>query len=169
MNGARQRMPLASFPDTQYAVFEYNAAGQPGRKKQLVFEQRIWSPYVQEGYENGAAFYGTKGVLLLGHTVGWKLYGPRNKLLAERAGPCDLVAHHTNFLACVRGEQKRLNADVTAGHLSATLVHLANIAARVGRTLRFDPKAEQVLGDAEAAALLRRKYRAGHWAAPRDG
>ncbi len=47
----------------------------PGRPKQLIFEQRIWSPYVQEGYENGAAFYGTEGLLIIGHTVGWKLYG----------------------------------------------------------------------------------------------
>jgi predicted dehydrogenase len=50
------------FPDTQTVIFEY-----PGeRKKQLIFEQRIWSPYVQEGHENGNAFYGTKGMLILG-------------------------------------------------------------------------------------------------------
>src|SRR5262245_6694719 len=155
------------WPDTQYAVFEYPESGKSGTKRQLIFEQRIWSPYVQEGYENGAAFYGTKGMLIIGHTVGWKLYGPRNKLIAERTGKADLVAHHTNFLDCVRGDQKKLNADVMAGHLSATLVHLANIATRVGRALRFDPKTEQVVEDTEAAALVRRKYREGHWATPK--
>jgi hypothetical protein len=154
------------FPDTQYAVFEYPAEGKPeGRRKQLVFEQRIWSPYTQEGYENGAAFYGTKGVLIIGHTVGWRLYGERNKLIKERTGAADLGAHHTNFLSCVRGEQKQLNADVTAGHLSATLVHLANISARVGRALHFDPKEEKITNDSEAAPLVRRAYREGHWAA----
>src|SRR5436853_378857 len=56
------------FPDTQYAVFEYPVPGK-SVKKQLIFEQRIWSPYVQEGYENGAAFYGTKGMLIVGHSV----------------------------------------------------------------------------------------------------
>jgi predicted dehydrogenase len=155
------------FPDTQYAVFEYAATGQPGQKKQLIFEQRIWSPYVQEGYENGAGFYGTKGMLLIGHTVGWKLYGPRNKLLAEGTGAADLVAHHTNFLDGIRGEQKQLHADALAGHLSATLVHLANIAARVGRVLHFDPKTEQIVNEPAAAALVARKYRTGHWAVPR--
>jgi len=155
------------WPDTQYAVFEYPESGKSGKRRQLIFEQRIWSPYVQEGYENGAAFYGTKGMLLIGHTDGWKLYGPRNKLIAQRTGKADLVAHHTNFLACVRGDQKTLNADVMAGHLSATLVHLANIATRVGRALRFDPKSEQILDDADAAALVRRKYRDGHWAVPK--
>jgi predicted dehydrogenase len=74
------------FPDTQYAVFEYPVAGKQGVMKQLIFEQRIWSPYVQEGYENGAAFYGTKGMLIIGHSVGWKLYGAKNKLIAEKSG-----------------------------------------------------------------------------------
>ena len=60
------------------------STARPGARKQLIFEQRIWSPYVQEGYENGAAFYGTKGMLIIGHSVGWKLYGPRNKLIAEK-------------------------------------------------------------------------------------
>jgi predicted dehydrogenase len=155
------------FPDTQYAVFEYPVAGKPGRKKQLIFEQRIWSPYVQEGYENGAAFYGTKGMMIVGHSVGWKMYGPRNKLIAERTGKPDLDLHHTNFLDCVRGDQKQLNADVTAGHLAATLCHLANIATRVGRVLHFDPKTEQVLNDPEAAPMVRRQYRKGHWAVPK--
>jgi predicted dehydrogenase len=155
------------FPDTQYAAFAYPVAGGSGKKKQLIFEQRIWSPYVQEGYENGAAFYGTGGLLIVGHSVGWKLYGPRNKLVAERTGSADLAAHHQNFLDCIRGRQKQLNADVAAGHLSAGLVHLANIAARVGRVLQFDPQAEQILNDSEAAAMLRRKYREGHWAAPK--
>ena len=155
------------FPDTQYVVFEYPDAAGPGRAKQLIFEQRIWSPYVQEGYENGAAFYGTEGMLVIGHSVGWTLYGPRNKKIAERTGPADLAAHHQNFLDCIRGESKAPNADVMAGHRSAALVHLANIAARVGRVLHFDPQTETIVGDDEAAALLGRRYREGHWAAPR--
>jgi predicted dehydrogenase len=156
------------FPDTQYAIFEYPADGPPaGRKKQLIFEQRDWSPYVQEGYENGAAFYGKTGMLIIGHTVGWKLYGEKNKLIAEKTGSADLVAHHHNFLDCIRGDQKQLNADVMAGHLSATLVHLANIGARTGEVLRFDPAKEQVTNLKDANVLVRRKYRDGHWAVPR--
>jgi len=156
------------FPDTQYAVFEYPVAGK-SVKKQLIFEQRIWSPYVQEGYENGAAFYGTKGLMIVGHSVGWKLYGPKNKLIAEKTGDADLPAHHQNFFDCIRGQQKQLNADVKAGFLSASLVHLANIAARVGHVLQFDPEREQIMNDAAAAQLLGRKYREGHWAIPRMG
>jgi hypothetical protein len=133
------------FPDTQYSVCEYAAEGAPaGRKKQLIFEQRDWSPYTQDGYENGIAFYGKEGIVVMGHTVGWKLYGPRDKLIAEGSGQADLVAHHTNFLDCVRGTQSQLNADVHAGCLSATIVHLSNIAARTGAVLHFDPQAERI-------------------------
>ncbi len=158
------------FPDTQYAIFEYPYEGRPrGRTRQLIFEQRDWSPYTQEGYENGAAFYGTNGVLLIGHTVGWQLYGPRNKLIAERTGRADLQAHHQNFFDCIRGNSEKLNADVHAGHRAATLVHLANASALVGRSLRFDPASEQFVNDEEAAPMVRRTYRAGHWSVPQGG
>jgi len=156
------------FPDTQYAVAEYPAAGKPeGRRKQLIFEQRDWSPYRQEEYENGAAFYGTKGMLVLGHTKGWKLYGPRNKLLSQRSGPADLVAHHQNFFDCIRDRSKQPNASITAGHLAATYVHLANIAARMQSVLQFDPETETITNHAEANKMVRRNYR-DHWAVPKN-
>jgi predicted dehydrogenase len=155
------------FPDTQYAVCEYPISGVPaGRCKQLIFEQRIWSPYVQEGYENGAAFYGTEGVLIMGHSVGWKLVGPRGKLLAERTSGGDLAAHHRNFLAAIRDPAISTNATAVIGHRAATIVHLCNIAARTGSVLRFDPDREVITNDAAAQALLSREYRADHWAVP---
>ncbi|MBX7167237.1 MAG: Gfo/Idh/MocA family oxidoreductase [Pirellulales bacterium] len=154
------------FPDTQYAVFEYPAEGAK-KPRQMIFEQRIWSPYVQEGYENGAAFYGTGGLMIVGHNVGWKLYGERNKLVAEREGRPDLALHHQNFFNCIRGSAEPLHADVHAGHRAATIVHLANLSARLGRTLNFDPTEQRIVGDDEAQALTARKYR-DHWAVPRD-
>jgi predicted dehydrogenase len=149
------------FPDTQYVVYEYSG----GRKKQLVFEQRIWSPYVQEGHENGNAFYGTEGMMVLGKKAGWKLYGPRNELREEMSGGVDGASHHRDFLRCVRSG-KRPHADIEIGHLSAALCHLGNIATRVGRQLEFDPARERIAGDEEAGAMVRRTYREGHWAVP---
>jgi predicted dehydrogenase len=151
------------FPDTQYVAFEYRGDGQ--RKKQLIFEQRIWSPYVQEGYENGNAFYGTKGMLVLGKSGGWQMFGPRNEPREKMTGKPDGPAHHRNFLDCLKND-KRPNADVEIGHLSAALCHLGNIATRVGRTLHFNPKTEQIEGDEETNRLVRRTYRDGHWAVP---
>lgn len=154
------------WPDTQYVVFEYADSGG-GDRRQLIFEQRIWSPYVQEGYENGDAYYGTDGMLLLGKSGGYKLYGPRNKLIESvDTGSPDLVAHHNNFFDCIRTGE-RPHADIEINHLSTSLCHLANIATRTGRVLHFDPAHEQIVGDAGAATLLAREYRDGHWAAPR--
>lgn len=153
------------FPDTHYVVFEYPGSGRTGSIRQLVFEQRIWSPYRQEGYENGNAFYGTKGMLLLGKQDGWKLFGPRNQLIKEQKAGGFGPPHHRNFLDCVK-TGKRPNADIEIGHLSAALCHLANIAARLRRTLQLDPKTERFVGDDAADRLLARTYREGHWAVP---
>ncbi len=155
------------FPDTHYVAYEYPGDGKVGSKRQLVFEQRIWSPYVQEGMENGNAFYGTKGVLLLGKKEGWQCFGPRNKLVKQmKAGEPDAPPHPRRFMDAIK-TGKLPNADIEVGHLSAALCHLGNISARLGRSLRFDPKSEQIQGDDEAAHLLRRTYRDGHWAVPK--
>ena len=59
----------------------------------------------------------------------------------------------------------KLNTGALVGHLSTSLAHLANISTRVGRSLVFDPQTEQVVGDPEANALVRREYR-DHWGTP---
>jgi predicted dehydrogenase len=154
------------WPDTQYVVCEYDAGNGGKKPRQFVFEQRIWSPYVQEGYENGAAFYGTKGMLVIGHSVGWKLYGERNKLIEEMTGGVTLPVHHQNFIdAVTKGAAP--NAPATAGHISAGICHLANICTRLRKTIEFDPVKEAVTNSPEANAMLKRKYRPGHWAVPK--
>ncbi len=156
------------WPDTIYCGFAYEPPG--GTRRQLVFEQRIWSPYVQEGEENGCAWYGTEGMVVGSKKGGWKIFGPKNRLIEEvRGDGVDLAGHHENFLRAARGEGKPadLHAGIAANHLSSSLCHLANISWRTGRTLRFDPDRETFSGDPEASGLLRRQYRE-HWATPRD-
>jgi hypothetical protein len=72
-----------------------------------------------------------------------------------------------DWIECIKSG-KTPSSDVQTAHQTATLIHLANIGARLGRTLRFDPATERVIGDEEANAMLSRKYRAdGHWAVPK--
>src|SRR5437588_244683 len=130
----------------------------------MIFEQRIWTPYKMEGYENGCAFYGTQGMMIVGHSEGWRLYGPRNQERKVVSGRVDLPAHHRNFLECIRSGA-RPAADIESGHRAATLCHLANIATTLRRVIRFDPQSEQILDDKEAAPLVRRQYR-DHWGTP---
>jgi hypothetical protein len=71
-----------------------------------------------------------------------------------------------DFVDAIRNN-RRPNADIEEGHRTVGLVHLANIAIRLGRSLDFDPANEQIVGDAEASQLLSRNYRdGGHWAIP---
>lgn len=155
------------FPDTQYAVFEYApaAAGQRQRPRQLIYEHRLWSPYRQEGYENGNAFYGTDGVLILGKNDGWQLFGPRNQLKETMKAGGMGEPHHRNFLDCVRSGQKP-NADIEIGHLSAALCHLANISTRLGEPIEFDVGREQITNSEVGSTLVGRKYRVEHWGTP---
>ncbi len=152
------------WPDTQYATYEYPAPG--GKPKQLVYEQRTWSPYVQETHENGNAFYGTQGMMILGKKSGYLLYGPRNQLREEVTAQFALAPHLQDFVDAVR-TGRRPHADVEIGHLSSALSHLGNIATRLGRTLQFLPDKERFADDKEADAMLTRTYRQGHWAIPK--
>lgn len=154
------------FPDTQYAVCEY-PADEKGRRKQLIFEQRIWTPYTMEGYENGGAFYGTQGYLIIGHTVGWKQFKPNGEIVAERTGRADLQAHHTDFIECIQGKRPRPTADIQAGYYSASIVHLANIAARTRSVVEFDEAAGKITNHEAANEMVARTYRPEHWAIPR--
>jgi len=155
------------FPDTQYVTFEYPAGDKLGRKKLLVYEHRICSPYVQEGHENGNAFYGTEGYMIMSKMGGWKLYGPKNELRKEEDGWYSVPEHTADFLDALR-TGKKPNAEIETGHQSTVLIHLANILARSDqRQLAFDPDQQRIVDNPEADALVGRTYREGHWSVPK--
>jgi len=155
------------FPDTMYCAFDYPSASKQGFSKQLIYEHRIWSPYIQEGFENGNAFYGTNGMIILGKNGGWQLFGPKNKLIDSGKGSSDVSAHHQNFIDCIFSG-KTPNGDIAEGHLSASLAHLANIACRLNKSFSFDPINEKATDLPQADKLVRRTYRTGgHWAIPK--
>ena len=153
------------FPDTQYACFDYPGDGSVGKRRQLVFEMRLWSRYGLEGIDNGNAFYGTDGWLLLSKRGILKVFDEKNQPKSITIERPVVTGHFQNFVDAIRGEDK-LRAEIEIGHLSATLCHLGNIAARVGRGFEFEPASERIVGDDEAGAMLRRQYRDGHWAVP---
>ncbi len=155
------------FPDTQYVTFKYAAGKKSERTKLLAYEQRIWSPYDQDGFANGNAFYGTKGYMILSKMGGWKWYSRNSKLIQTEKGRASLPHHTADFIDAVK-TGRRPSADIDIGHRAATLAHLANILARSGKkSLQFDPAAEKVVDDDPLNAWVRRTYRHGHWAVPR--
>lgn len=81
------------------------------------------------------------------------------EILAEQSDTSDQHGPHVrNFLDCVKS-RKRPAADIEAGHYANTVCRLGNIAYRVGRRLQWDAAKEQVVGDAEANALVVGTYR----------
>ncbi len=69
-------------------------------------------------------------------------------------------SHFANFFAAVRSRKREdLNAEIEEGAASCILMHLGNIAYRLGRTLNFDSKTMTCIGDAEANKMFTRAYR----------
>ncbi len=129
----------------------------------------------EAGVRIGNIFYGTKGWLWIeeaGKT--WQSYfGPKNEEgpgtgpATEKREATGLTTtespHYQNFIDAIRADDPKLLAcNVTEGHLSSTLPHLANISYRVGRALVFDGHKETFVNDKEADRLLTRaSYRTG--------
>jgi len=107
----------------------------------------------------GNLFYGANGYLAIDGYDAYKTW------LTNQAepGPSGRGSgdHFANFIDCVRSRRAAdIHSPIEEAHISATLMHLANASYRLGRTLRFDPANEQVIGDDEANQLLRGTYRA---------
>ena len=156
------------FPDTQTIVFEWPGDGKVGSRRQLIFEMRIWSPTRPYGIDNGAEFYGTEGKLILSKGGKVQVLDKRNRAIdAKPKSPPKTVRHQHDFVDAIK-TGRRPNAEIEVGCRTVALVHLGNIAARLGRSIRMDPKAEAILGDEESSRLLKRRYRkGGHWAVPK--
>lgn len=146
-------------PDTMNITFDYG-------EKTLQWEMRIWNPYGMNGIDNGVAAYGTEGMLHLGRWqggTGFRVFDRDGAMIhADTTNEPD--THQRNFIDCVRS-RKLPNADIGIGHMTALHSHLANIVARVNRTVQFDPETESIPTDPQANAMIRRTYRR-HWGTP---
>jgi len=80
---------------------------------------------------------------------------PEQKLVESRR-------HDQNFLDAVKSRQPAVSPIEDAVR-SDIISHLCNIAVRVGRKVRWDPKTEQILDDAEAAKLAQARPMREPW------
>ena len=118
--------------------------------------------------DNGILFEGSKG----------RIFVNRDKITGKpieerwdkgRFGPEDLVrfykgkpfeSHKRNFYRCLR--EGGLPVSDVFSHVQAMhTCHLCAIAARLGRVIHWDPKAEKITGDDQAAAFFARRQRPG--------
>ena len=79
----------------------------------------------------------------------------------EGNGMNDTDVHMHNFIDCVASREKPVS-DVFSHHRALTTCHLSNIAMRLGRTLNWDPKAQEILDDPQARSMQAREQREGY-------
>ena len=68
--------------------------------------------------------------------------------------------HKNNFYRCI-AEGGLPVSDVYSHVQAMNTCHLAAIAARLGREIKWDPKAEKIVGDEQAASFFARERRKG--------
>ncbi len=128
---------------------------------------------IRHDTDNGVLIEGDKGRIFVSRG---KLAGKPVEALADDPLPADAVAkvykglpmegndrvaHWANFLHCAKTRQEPIS-DVHSHMQSLNVCHLAGIAARLGRRVKWDAVAERIMGDDQADAMLSRPYRKGY-------
>jgi predicted dehydrogenase len=108
-----------------------------------------------DGIRMGAKWIGDKGWVWVDR--GGFDTEPKS-LRQEEIGPDEIqlyrsAGHHRNFLDCVKSRKLTITPAEVA-HRSASVGHLGQVAMLLGRTIRWNPDTEQVIGDAVANGML---------------
>jgi len=127
--------------------------------KRLTYRYANGVPMIHGG-GNGILFTGTKGKVEVnrGYLKTWP-----ESLKDLKLSPGDVhlyksPGHHADWLRCIRTRRRPI-CDVEVGCRSVTVCHLGNIAWWLGQSFRWDPKAEQITNNPEAARWLDRPKR----------
>ncbi|HRR34950.1 MAG TPA: Gfo/Idh/MocA family oxidoreductase [Kiritimatiellia bacterium] len=164
-------------PNVLMALFEFpNPAGGGDKKKILQFEVRHWVSNGEDGmWLKGAKQGNDYMATSAGNVTGNLFFGSKGYMvkdvnrwrtcLGEKREPGEsgsgIGNHYQNFITAIRsGDPQTFNRSIEEGFYSCALIHLGNIAYRLGRTLTFDPDTLRFPGDEEANAMLTREYRA---------
>ena len=118
--------------------------------------------------ENGVLFEGTKGRMFVnrGKITGKPIEEnwDKDQFTAEdlqrlyKGKPFE--GHKQNFYRCIR-EGGQPVSDVATHVMAMNTCHLAAIAARLNRVIKWDPASERIVGDEQAQSLVARKQREG--------
>ncbi|WPJ96282.1 Gfo/Idh/MocA family oxidoreductase [Coraliomargarita algicola] len=113
--------------------------------------------------EHMIRFIGTVGEV---HVSRGKIATMPKELVRHRFTDSDIQVyesnnHRQNFIDCVKSREAPI-CSASVGHRSGSICQLAAIAERLGRSIEWDPAAQQVLGDKEARSMQDRPRRKGY-------
>ena len=119
----------------------------------------VFSDHFQQ--KIGTRFIGDKGWV---HADRAGIWAEPESLLKVTIKPEELHlhesdSHHADFIRSVKTRRDPVS-DIDAGHIASYLGMVADIGGRLQRKLKWDPKAEEFPGDAEANRMLARPMRA---------
>ena len=118
--------------------------------------------------DNGSLFEGTEGRFFVnrGKLAGKPVEELKDNPLPEGAiekvygGP--VSANHTvNFIEGMKARKQPIS-DVWSHNRMLEICHLANIAMRLNRELKWDPAKREIIGDDQANSFLSRESRKGY-------
>jgi len=114
----------------------------------------------REFKDHGTTFFGTKGWVSVDRGG---IHASTPALLDVKIGPNDVhlyesANHFDNFVQCVKTRSRPINP-VEAAVQSDIISHLSDICIRTGRSIRWDPEKEQIVGDETASRMLNRPLR----------
>ena len=105
----------------------------------------------------GNLFYGSDGYMVMTVDKWWTFMGKKQEPGPSGSG---LGNHYQNYIDTIRAQDPKINnAPIIGGHHTCTLAHMANTSYRLGRSLEYDTKKEEYIGDEEANAMIKREYR----------
>ena len=82
--------------------------------------------------------------------------------IKKDSGPYETkIPHQINFIEAVR-KRKDPVVPVEIGHRSCTVCTLGNISYDLGRPIKWNPKTEEFVDDAQAELYMHREYRKGY-------
>jgi len=157
-------------PDTHEVIFEFPRVTLTWSMSQVSsfgFNLQDVARYTKhgakmEGVQRRLGYYlhGVEGTIFGNYTM-YEVV-PQTQSLAEAEPPEKTIppspGHEREWLDCIRTRQQP-SCNVEYAHKLNTGNMLANLAMKVGRDLRFDPKTERILGDEEAVRLSKPEYR----------
>jgi predicted dehydrogenase len=123
----------------------------------------VWRDKKNPDNGHSIRFVGTKGEVYVDRG---KIASSPEELIRHKFGPNDVQVyeskdHRLNFIESIESRKPTI-CPASVGHRTATICQLSAIALRLGRALKWDPKTEQIVGDAEAAAMQDRPRRKGY-------